>query len=241
MHKDDMQRLFLDMQEHPENYSDEQLERMMTDIDRESDTDAAWQRFNRAQLFPSHQGEGCPKGGVGSVTETTAEMIIQTPPLALHTPSRPDGHPAPQRGGEWRGMAARQRFKIAAIFVGVLAMAGIALAAVQWIASPSPSQGGDVELPVLCNQTPPPLEALGEAVQFSNAPLDSILNVVSAHYGKAVSFRDEAPRRMKLIMTWQPDAPLTDFIERLNAFDGLSLSLQNDTIVVRTNKEEGKQ
>ena len=46
---------------------------------------------------------------------------------------------------------------------------------------------------------------------------------------------------MKLIMTWQPDAPLTDFIERLNAFDGLSLSLQNDTIVVQTNEEEGKQ
>ena len=37
---------------------------------------------------------------------------------------------------------------------------------------------------------------------------------------------------MKLIMTWQPDASLADFLDRLNAFDGLSLSLQSDTIVV---------
>ena len=40
-------------------------------------------------------------------------------------------------------------------------------------------------------------------------------------------------------MTWQPDAPLTDFLDRLNTFDGLSLSLQNDTIfVIQTNEEE---
>ena len=74
---DNMQRLFLDMQEHPENYSDELLEDVMDNIDRKSDTEAAWQRFKYAQ-------------------------------------------PTPRR---W--------LRVAAIFVGVLAMAGIALAAVQ--------------------------------------------------------------------------------------------------------------
>jgi hypothetical protein len=69
-------------------------------------------------------------------------------------------------------------------------------------------------------------------VAFDNVPLDSILAVVSAHYGKAVSFRNADLRGMKLIMTWQPDASLADFLDRLNAFDGLSLSLQSDTIVV---------
>ena len=69
-------------------------------------------------------------------------------------------------------------------------------------------------------------------VAFDNVPLDSILAVVSAHYGKAVSFRNADLRGMKLIMTWQPDASLADFLDRLNAFDGLRLSLQSDTIVV---------
>ena len=47
---------------------------------------------------------------------------------------------------------------------------------------------------------------------------------------------------MKLMMTWQPDAPLADFLDRLNAFDGLSLRVENDTIfVMQTSEEEGKR
>lgn len=37
-------QLLLDMQEHPERYSDEQLEQAMVELDREPDTEAAWQK-----------------------------------------------------------------------------------------------------------------------------------------------------------------------------------------------------
>ena len=40
----DDKRLLMDMQEHPENYSDEQLERMMAELDKEPDVEAAWQK-----------------------------------------------------------------------------------------------------------------------------------------------------------------------------------------------------
>lgn len=40
----DDKHLLMDMQEHPENYSDEQLERMMAELDKEPDTEAAWQK-----------------------------------------------------------------------------------------------------------------------------------------------------------------------------------------------------
>lgn len=43
----DKKQLFRDMQEHPENYTDEQLEAMMADIDRAPDSEAAWQRFEK--------------------------------------------------------------------------------------------------------------------------------------------------------------------------------------------------
>jgi hypothetical protein len=36
---------------------------------------------SEAQPLPSLQGEGCPKGGVGSVTSTLRQIKIQTPPL----------------------------------------------------------------------------------------------------------------------------------------------------------------
>ena len=40
----DDKHLLIDMQEHPENYSDEQLEAMMAELDKEPDTEAAWQK-----------------------------------------------------------------------------------------------------------------------------------------------------------------------------------------------------
>ena len=40
----DDKKLFFDMQEHPENYSDEQLEAMMAELDKEPDAEAAWQK-----------------------------------------------------------------------------------------------------------------------------------------------------------------------------------------------------
>ena len=40
----DDKHLLMDMQEHPENYSDEQLERMMAELDKEPDVDAAWKK-----------------------------------------------------------------------------------------------------------------------------------------------------------------------------------------------------
>lgn len=183
---DDNKRLFLDMQEHPEQYSDAQLEAMMNDIDRESDMEAAWERLEKGRM------------------------------------------PMPLRKG---GRTVRPRWmRVAATFVGVLVVAAMAMAAIQLIRSryeqpETTAAGPGVQHATLDEQRVEP-------VRFDNVTLDSILTVVSAHYHKAVNFRDEEPRRMKLIMTWQPEASLTEFIERLNAFDGLSLQLQGDTIVV---------
>lgn len=44
-HSDNSKQIFRDMQEHPERYSDEQLEAMMADIDREPDVEKEWQAF----------------------------------------------------------------------------------------------------------------------------------------------------------------------------------------------------
>lgn len=54
----DKKQLFHDMQEHPENYSDEQLEAMMADIDRKPDAEAAWQRLEGHAATPLRNGRG---------------------------------------------------------------------------------------------------------------------------------------------------------------------------------------
>ena len=44
---DKKKQMFLDMQEHPEKYSEEQIETMMDDLDRLPDVDVAWQEFQQ--------------------------------------------------------------------------------------------------------------------------------------------------------------------------------------------------
>ena len=102
----DKKQLFRDMQEHPENYSDEQLEAMMADIDREPDAEAAWQRFKERTLSP------LPRDG---------ESLAGARKLRAATPFHN------RRGRRWV-------FRVAASFTAVLFITGVAFAAIRWLA-----------------------------------------------------------------------------------------------------------
>ena len=52
---DKKKQMFLDMQEHPEKYSEEQIESMMDELDQMSDIETAWQRFERNQMSAAKQ------------------------------------------------------------------------------------------------------------------------------------------------------------------------------------------
>ena len=127
-----------------------------------------------------------------------------------------------------------QRLRIVAVFLGAVMLCGLAWAIIPHIISPH------TDSPQSARVTTPLLQKSGDgsSVRFDDVRLDSILTVVSAHYGKAVSFRNEEAKGMKFIMTWDPDRPLSDFIDGLNLFDGLSLTLQRDTIFVETTEDK---
>ena len=127
-----------------------------------------------------------------------------------------------------------QRFRIAAVFLGAVLFCGLAWAIIPRIISSHTDSPQSAQV-----STPLPRSGGEESsVRFDDVRLDSILTVVSTHYGKAVSFRDEEAKGMKFIMTWDPDMPLSDFIDGLNLFDGLSLTLQRDTIFVETTEDK---
>lgn len=121
--------------------------------------------------------------------------------------------------------------RIAASFIGILFISGIAFAVIHFVRNHSvelqapQTEETNIEL---ANQE------VAAPVRFDDVRLDSILTVVSAHYGKAVSFRSEEAKGMKLIMAWNPDSSLTSFIDGLNMFDSLLLTIQQDTIFVET-------
>ena len=126
--------------------------------------------------------------------------------------------------------------KVAAVFVGLLLISGFVFALIRpFLTTP---KGEDTDTLTQVEKSLPFMTDSDGVVSFNNVPLDSILTVVSRHYGKVVQFRSEETRTMRLIMTWQPADSLGAFIGRLNMFEGLQLTLQADTLIVESEEKE---
>ena len=72
----DDKQVFFDMQEHPERYSDEQLEAMMAELDKEPDTEEAWLLLNEELRIKNEE----------SLAETTA--VANSSLFTLHSSLR---------------------------------------------------------------------------------------------------------------------------------------------------------
>lgn len=158
------------------------------------------------------------------------EELLETAELLRpkHSPVSPVGY---------GNRASRRWLKVAAMFAGVILLSGLAFAAIRLMSPRTTDENVQMVEPDSPRSMPTPQHS--SPVHFDDVPLDSILTVVAAHYGKSVSFRSEEPKVKKFIMTWKPDEPLADFIDGLNMFDGLQLTLLQDTIFVDV--QEGKE
>lgn len=208
----DKLEILLDMTEHPDRYTEEQMQELLADEDvRKHYQMMVWLRESQDPSQPPREGE-----------EKTSPSMGRTGKAPYLT--------------DWWGRGLYR--KIAAAFAGAILMAGLLFAAVRPFFNISNEENptASVTTPF------PPREGQGDgsALRFDNAPLDSILAVVAQHYGKVVQFRNEEVRTMRLIMTWQPTDSLSSLIGRLNLFEGLHLTLQADTLIVETEKKEGE-
>ena len=132
---------------------------------------------------------------------------------------------------------SRRWLRTAAMFVGVILISGIAFAAyhLMWQSQrPAEEHRAEADSSLFTLHS-----SLPSSVHFNDVRLDSILAAVSVHYGKAAHFHNEEAKNMKFIMTWEPDASLADFIDRLNMFDGLQITFLRGTIFVDV--QEGKE
>ena len=119
---------------------------------------------------------------------------------------------------------------VAAIFVGIILVSGIAIAAIHFSKS-SGFQDSRSSGNTLVEQSPSPVGG-GRGEAFSNIRLDSLLGIVATHYGCTVVYRDEQPRSLRISTTWNQSQPLSSFVGLLNELDGLRLTTEGDTIFV---------
>ncbi len=207
MEQNDNIRLLLDMHEHPENYTDEQLaamlddemqeqlataKRAMTDIP-EPDVDAEWQRFEQQHFAPVKNRRWLK----------VAAMIA--------------------------GVMMLSAFTYAAIHVVRHNAVDKAKEPTETVA-PEPQTESTVESRQGVADTVAVVE--GEPVVFDNQPLDQMMEHIAPHYGMQVEFRNEDARALRFYFVWQPDEDLDAVLERLNLFESVNISKEGNTIVV---------
>ena len=225
----------LELQEHPEQLTDEQLRQILADDEMRQ----LVQQLGFAKRAFKHDA-----------------LKNDTPDDALKNDT-------PDVEGEWEKFAAshseelaildegeykpRLRAylaprKIAASFIGVLLASGIAFAAIQVvrnISTPKPQQPMTEQTTDINPVAPMPADTVQadtipvEPYVFNNVPLDSMLTAIAAAHRVQVEFENEAARQLRFHFVWKREDSLDRVVEKLNTFEAVNIGMEDKTLVVR--------
>ena len=160
----------------------------------------------------------------------------------------------PDVGHEWmvfigarsKGQGARGRFRLAAACAALLFMSALAVAGVMhlWnvsLALPSaqeetatPRQQGKAYAAAEPSASAAGVEseAADTAVHtFENQELHIILKELAEHYHVEVSYKNEACKHVRFYLQWDNTQTLNDVVEKINHFEKVHLTLDNQTII----------
>lgn len=132
----------------------------------------------------------------------------------------------------------RQWLKIAASFVGILMLSGIALAAVHLANSQHNDEDDAVEAPSTAVTTQgngksgPVTGAKPHTVVFENAELQQIVDSLTYYYNIKPVFRHDATRQLRLYYEWDQRNSIDDIASQISHFDHVSISLKGDSIII---------
>ncbi len=158
----------------------------------------------------------------------------------------------------WQRFAKKQNYqssifnlqfkKIAASFIGVLLVSGIAFAAIHIVRHyvgqdmPTPPQETQMVEPhqqiipddtvkVETTDTIAP-KATMEPVVFDNVPLEEMLPEIAAHYDATVTFANDKARQLRFRFVWNPQQDIDQVVSDLNQFESLTATLKDNQITV---------
>jgi hypothetical protein len=129
--------------------------------------------------------------------------------------------------------------KIAAMFIGVLMLSGIAYAAVHIIRSQetgvrSPETGVIVNTQHTTHDIRQAAEdsTLTKPVVYEDVDLEHILNDVATFYHVEPVFKKVASKQLRLYFTWDKKQSLDDIIDTFNKFERINITRYNKILIV---------
>ena len=130
--------------------------------------------------------------------------------------------------------------KIAASFVGIMLVSGIAFAAIQivrYAQQHTPKTEEVINTPKPASTTPSdtlPTDttAVSQPVIYDNIPLEKMLSEIAAHYDAKVTFVNDEARGLRFRFVWNPQKGIGQVVSDLNQFERLTVTLKDDVITV---------
>lgn len=68
---------------------------------------------------------------------------------------------------------------------------------------------------------------------FENAPLDEMITEIAQYYNKVADIESEKAHELRLYYKWEPKDALEDVVADLNHFDHVSLAIEDDKLIVK--------
>ena len=131
--------------------------------------------------------------------------------------------------------------KIAASFIGVLLVSGIAFAAIQivrYTQQHTPKTEEVINTPKSANVTPADTLttdtiATPQPIIYDNIPLEKMLPEIAAHYDAKVTFVNDETRQLRFRFVWNPQKGIDQVVSDLNQFERLTVTLNDNQIIVK--------
>ena len=212
-------RQLLEMLDHPEKYTEQEIHDI---INRDENTRETYRLMVEAKRSSRNRQDETP-------------VDVDDAWQRFHQRLQPKQH-----GRGW--------IKMAASFIGLLIVSGIAFAAIHIVRHyvgqdiPTPPQETQMIEPhqqiipddtvkVETTDTIVP-NATMEPVVFDNVPLEEMLPEIAAHYDATVNFGNEKARQLRFRFVWNPKQDIGQVVNDLNQFESLTAILKDNQITV---------
>ena len=130
-------------------------------------------------------------------------------------------------------------YKIAAMFIGVMMLSGIAYAAINHFIKVEDKPK------VALTERKPDIKKVEKTygaemtptkkapVIFNNVELQQIMQYVADGYGVKVEFKNKTARTIRFYLQWEADDTLQEIIDKINHFEKVHLTLNEETITIQ--------
>ena len=204
-------RQLLEMLDNPEAYTEQEIQNI---INRDEDTRETYRMMVEGKRS-SRQRQADKPIDVDAAWQRFNEI-----------------HQSKRHGFSW--------MKIAASFIGVLLVSGIAFATIQIVRyaqqdTPKPKEVINTPKPAIITPTDTLTTdtiAIPQPIIYDNIPLEKMLPEIATHYDAKVTFVNDEARQLRFRFVWNPQKGIDQVVSDLNQFERLTVTLNDNQITV---------